>query len=117
MESDLFMSPESTHAPEVRSPNVPAALEGETMGPSYGSVQAAGSGGGMVNGVSGSVGVGLGALPSREESRSGLVLGPSGTSGICAQGTGMHTGGERALGDETVHALLFCQQSNVPCGD
>ena len=48
------------------------------MGPSYGSVQAAGSGGGMVNGVSGSAGLGPGASPSREEPRSSLVLGSPG---------------------------------------
>ena len=41
-DQDFFQSPVSPNAPQVRSPSpATARLEGETMGPSYGSLDAA----------------------------------------------------------------------------
>ena len=80
MAEDPFRYPESTSAPEVMSPNLTTALEGETAGPNYGSVQAAGSSGVLVNGVAGRAGHGPGMSPLREEPRPSTVLeAPGGT--------------------------------------
>ena len=53
-EGDPFMSPESTSARQVMSPNVAtgaALLEGEQLGPNYGAVDATRYEAGLANGV------------------------------------------------------------------
>ena len=87
MDSETFASPESTAQPQVMSPNVAAvALEGETLGPSYGSVAADRPAAVLVNGVqggSGAVGTSLEHLAgSRDDSLPGSSRHPPLDSGV-----------------------------------